>query len=531
MTTPRDLLAAGVAHHNAGRLADAEALYRRALTLDPLEANGWHLLGLIASAANRSDIAERLIRLALTLDPGLSDAYFNLGNACRRQERIAAAVVALDRARRLNPIPRNIAASGRTHAELAGSLAGGVRTLNDDFNLVHRHNREQPNWRTDSLTTRLGAQRRAEILAHIDVAQQLAPTDDVVRHYALLLHVSAGNLERGMAALGPADADGNPEFARLGAEVAWHLRQAEAARAYYTAFIRRKCAGEAPLRPLLADVAAAPAFAGRPAGPPPADRRPVLIYTHYGNPDFLHYSIGQSLISNPSARIILIGDRDNRIEGIEHYPMQAFAAATEQVVSLYLHDSGNAYCYELFCIARWFLFLDLCQREGIEEMFLLDSDYMLFTDLEQILPRCREVGVGFSLNSAHFSYFRRDTLAAFCNHVSSFFSGNNDTAAFHRANNSELFSDMAFIFDFQRRQSYLNFCNVANGGRFDYSITAPEGFRHTNGIKDIRFIDGAPHAFPEDGGPPVRFFGLHFQGFSKSLMKKAFHRQPWGGVS
>ncbi|CAO3439625.1 hypothetical protein [Azospirillum doebereinerae] len=526
MTSALDLLNTGVAHHNAGRLAEAEGLYRRVLAIDSQQYDALHLLGLIASAVGRLAVAERLIQLAISLHPDFVDAFYNLGNIRQRDNRLEAALSAFGHAVALAPTPRNRDAAGRAHAERAAELAGAP--LSTAFNAVHRRNRAEPLWRTDALLTAWGAERRSAILAHVDEALRLSPDQDMVRHAAMLIFVAIGALERGLAVLGSPDGDGNAEFGRLGAELAWYLRRPDEARACYRAFIRRQSGGEAPLRPLLPEVARR-LDGTRPRGTRP--RGPVLLYAHYGNPDFLHYSIGQSLISNPDARVILIGDRENRIEGIEHHRIQDFNDAARPVIDRYRHDSNNPYCYELFCIARWFLFLDLCRREGIEEMFVLDSDYMLFTGLSDVADRCRPLGCGFSLNSAHFSYFRTDTLAAFCDHIAGIFRRGEEGGDFCHKNNSELLSDMAFLFDFQRRTPHRNFCVIEEGGRFDYSITAPEGYRSTKGVKDIRFENGLPYALPEDGGAPTRFFGLHFQGLTKPMMRRAFHRQSWGDAA
>ena len=47
------MLAEGVAHHRAGRLGEAERLYRRILEMEPEHADGLHLLGMVALQAGR----------------------------------------------------------------------------------------------------------------------------------------------------------------------------------------------------------------------------------------------------------------------------------------------------------------------------------------------------------------------------------------------------------------------------------------------------------------------------------------------
>jgi predicted O-linked N-acetylglucosamine transferase (SPINDLY family) len=69
------------AHHRAGRLAEAEALYRRILAADPHHAEGLHLLGVIAHQAGRPDAAVRLIGKAIERSPRVAMFHYNLGNA------------------------------------------------------------------------------------------------------------------------------------------------------------------------------------------------------------------------------------------------------------------------------------------------------------------------------------------------------------------------------------------------------------------------------------------------------------------
>jgi hypothetical protein len=62
--TPRsvaEVLGEGIRHHQAGRLSEAEACYRRVLAVQPDHADALHLLGVIAHQVKRHDIAVDLI--------------------------------------------------------------------------------------------------------------------------------------------------------------------------------------------------------------------------------------------------------------------------------------------------------------------------------------------------------------------------------------------------------------------------------------------------------------------------------------
>ncbi len=61
-------------HHQAGRLADAEALYRQILSEQPNDLDALHLLGVIAYQTGRNDVAVDLIRRAIDLDPEFAEA-------------------------------------------------------------------------------------------------------------------------------------------------------------------------------------------------------------------------------------------------------------------------------------------------------------------------------------------------------------------------------------------------------------------------------------------------------------------------
>jgi len=90
-------------HHQAGRLQQAEHLYRQILAQVPGHAPAMHHLGLIAHQAGQNDIAVDLIRQAITLMPSDADARFNLGVALASSGRLDEAIAAYRQAIALRP--------------------------------------------------------------------------------------------------------------------------------------------------------------------------------------------------------------------------------------------------------------------------------------------------------------------------------------------------------------------------------------------------------------------------------------------
>jgi predicted O-linked N-acetylglucosamine transferase (SPINDLY family) len=98
-----DAFEAGFEHHQAGRLAQAEQLYRQALQHNPRHAEALHFLGVLAQQVGRHDVAVELIQQALQLRPNWPVALSNLSEALRAIGRLDEAVAACHRAIALRP--------------------------------------------------------------------------------------------------------------------------------------------------------------------------------------------------------------------------------------------------------------------------------------------------------------------------------------------------------------------------------------------------------------------------------------------
>jgi predicted O-linked N-acetylglucosamine transferase (SPINDLY family) len=85
-------------HHQAGRLPEAEKIYRQILTQQTDHADAAYLLGVIAGQTGRTAEAVPLFSQALELRPDWPEALYNLGNALAATARPDAAADAYQRA-------------------------------------------------------------------------------------------------------------------------------------------------------------------------------------------------------------------------------------------------------------------------------------------------------------------------------------------------------------------------------------------------------------------------------------------------
>lgn len=98
-----DALNAAIQLHQAGRLQDAEKVYRQLLAVQPNHPEVLHLLGLCAHQKGEHAVAESLVRAALGAQPAHPAAHNSLGAVLLELGRAEAALEALQRAVTLNP--------------------------------------------------------------------------------------------------------------------------------------------------------------------------------------------------------------------------------------------------------------------------------------------------------------------------------------------------------------------------------------------------------------------------------------------
>ena len=87
-----ETMTAALGHHRAGRLREADALYREVLRLEPEHADALHLLAMVAHQSGQDDVASAYIDRAISANPSNPVYHRNAGIVRHAQGRVDQAV-------------------------------------------------------------------------------------------------------------------------------------------------------------------------------------------------------------------------------------------------------------------------------------------------------------------------------------------------------------------------------------------------------------------------------------------------------
>jgi Flp pilus assembly protein TadD len=101
--TPDQQLEIGMSLHRAGRVREAETIYRQIIAAHPDHANALQLLGSLYADTGQLSAAADLITRAIQINPNIAQYHANLGAIHARNKKFPEAAIALQRAIQLDP--------------------------------------------------------------------------------------------------------------------------------------------------------------------------------------------------------------------------------------------------------------------------------------------------------------------------------------------------------------------------------------------------------------------------------------------
>lgn len=264
------------------------------------------------------------------------------------------------------------------------------------------------------------------------------------------------------------------------------------------------------------------------------------VFIHQTNSWYLKYTIGQILKSNPNAYIILIGDNSNNsIKEVNHLLISDFSSKANDLRSVYRHLSLAPYEFELFCFQRWFILLEFMEKHGIEESILIDSDVLIFQELNKFISSINEdfhftQGIDGSMG---FVYFKsREILGEICNFIISQYTDLKSLDNLELIyNNYKILYNEGGISDITLFKMFCteNMCKVfnieatsLNGMAFINSLESNLYRKNKFNIVDITWHKSTPYATLLNG-KKISVIGVHCFGLQKKFIRKLYHGEKY----
>jgi hypothetical protein len=268
--------------------------------------------------------------------------------------------------------------------------------------------------------------------------------------------------------------------------------------------------------------------------------RPI-VFIHRGCPDYLKITLGKARQHNPDSPLILLGDSSNahlvrEIPGLEFEQMQHDAGDSARFAKVYQHQSSLDEKFERFCMQRWILLRDLARQRGWKRLLYLDSDVLLYSDIEREGKRFDDSAMslapwGTSRWCGHTNFINTpEVLDEFVDFLFELYT--TEEGKYQReqcpADERDWISDMSCLGFFRQRTSrpIANLTQIIDNTVFDDYVAYPgEVYERGNRLlkkkwKRLFFEDAIPYCRLKDKPDvKIRFLSLHFHATTKFMIK------------
>jgi hypothetical protein len=253
-----------------------------------------------------------------------------------------------------------------------------------------------------------------------------------------------------------------------------------------------------------------------------------IVLIHKGDHFYLNFSLNQIKITNPNAPVYLITDTvNNKHKHVTYIHLNSYFTEAEKFAKIYKHMSTNGFENELFCFQRWFILKEFCLDHKIEKVLYLDSDLLLYCDVEQVFNQFNNYDFTISKKlSPHCCYFPdSNKLLKFCDFIPKLYTDPSYTDRFLKKHQYHLTNhlnggvcDMTAFNEYQKEVGVIakDLNEIVDNEIFDDNISdVADGFTMKDGIKELIFNNGFYYGTKVNSKQQIKFNTLHFQGAAK----------------
>lgn len=247
-----------------------------------------------------------------------------------------------------------------------------------------------------------------------------------------------------------------------------------------------------------------------------------ILFVHIGYKAILDIALKQATLASPDSPVILLTDEIRELPFPVHQAdIRLYTGSYARFSAVYKHLSVNGEGYEAMCYGRWFFVHDFVVRHGLGRFCVFDSDVMLYRPAEHFAaPFAGRIAGDWSWANC---FEGPDALGVLCDRFVEIFA---DKPRLHaladrfRIGGRPHVSDMHLLMEIAASDPRFLVQGALIDQGFDHNIRdGNHRFAMRDGLKDVRFgPDGIPVCPRIDGGAPVPFTFLHFQGPAKERM-------------
>ena len=263
-----------------------------------------------------------------------------------------------------------------------------------------------------------------------------------------------------------------------------------------------------------------------------------IVIIHKGFNKYVLYCLKQLKITNKNSNVYLLSDKEYK-----EYSKYSIFVDINNILSddaklfadKYIHLGKSNPSYEMFCMQRWIILRDFMKLYNIKECFYMDSDVLIFSNLDEALLPFKDYKISLISNLALSMYIKDvsilDEFSFFLlNKYTSEIEINKLKDMYYNTNRindgvAGSITDMELSIEFFSNKNVGDLSVITNDSLFDIGLYYHEEFERIKkgkySFKKIYFEGNIPYCnyVNNSENKKIRFHSLHFLTWTKIFIK------------